>query len=215
MFVDLAVKTAKTSSAMLGGALSVGMLLSISACGGSNPPPVVTVQTAPPPPTTQTPPPPTPPPPAQVGPCDATQAAAMTLVLGARQKVEAPNMKPESSPACSVLQEGAEAVTATIQLQPDKCYTILIDSNLTEVEASLRVDPKSVPPAAAALFGNNVTLATMQEGRAPRGGIASKTCFNGPRMNPLLKGAIVPGQLYIKAVRGSGPVAAQVFEKKL
>ena len=145
-------------------------------------------------------------------PCDGTMTLAVTSMFEGRRKAEAPNMEPEGSPVCHTVPEGQEASSQTVMLQPGFCYTILGQAlpNVTEIDLKLVLDPVAggLPPALAALGGNPLLAQDSLSGNTTSIG-AKKDCYRWAFPIP------GPAKLQIKARTGSGPVAAQIYKKKV
>jgi hypothetical protein len=145
-------------------------------------------------------------------PCDGTMTLAVSSMFEGRRKAEAPNMEPEGSAICHVVPEGQEASTQTIMLQPGYCYTILGQAlpTVTEIDLKLVLDPVAggLPPALAALGGNPLLAQDTLSGNVTSIG-AKKDCYRWAFP------AGGPTKLLLKARTGSGPVAAQIYKKKV
>jgi hypothetical protein len=152
-------------------------------------------------------PPPPPPPPAQPTACDATQSAALTTALQAREKAEAPGMKAEGGSTCMVASEGQTITGPTIMLEQGHCYTVLAQGfpPVTEVDLQLVLDPAIPLPA-----GMQPVLAVDTE-TGLNSSIGPKTsCYQWTL--PLQGMAKVVAKA--RTATGPGPIAFQVYKKK-
>lgn len=198
-------------------ALALGF---VAACGSSdkNTPPTVPSGeyapipgSAPPPGSVPTPPPPasssapTPPPPANNGP-NATpiaipMAAALQPVIAEMTKADAPRMKGDGDPFAGQFQEG-QTLEHTFNILPGKCYTVVAaGAGVTTIDIALQaVNPiPNLPPLTLAQGTSD------GNGKATLGGKGN--CFSNPTP---LSGV---GKIVLKATKGSGIVAAQLFVK--
>jgi hypothetical protein len=152
--------------------------------------------------------PPTPAPTA--APCDPVQGAAMTSMLVARQKAEAPGMTVEGSPLCGVLPQGMSVSSSTIALQPGRCYTVLAQGqpNVTQVDVELDADLSIAGPFAALFAGKSAVVASGTSAGITAAVGAKNECYAWPWP--------FPGQVKVtvKSTMGAGPVAAQLYSKK-
>jgi hypothetical protein len=172
-----------------------------------------------PPPNPMPPPPPavvaTAPPAPAAGPCDPVQQLAMTTTFQTRAAAEAPRMKPEGAPVCAVLPEGQTATGQPFVLEAGYCYTFLAQSlpPVSDVYLEVQVDPPPtmglpIPPQFAPMLQNRVIAVDTEVGDKASV-YAKKDCYQWAIPMPL------NGKLVVKAAKGSGPVAAQVFKRKM
>ena len=189
--------------------------LGTSACSSSTPAPVGPVdpnacppgQLCPPPVTTVTPPAPTATAPAPTAtattsaatPLPPIAAAAVTPVLQGMASTEAPGMKPDGSPFAGQFKEG-DTMEQPINIQAGKCYTVVGASiaGIIELDISLVAQTAPLPPVVLAQDSTTGPTATL-------GGKGQ--CFR----NPLPIGG--PGKVILKATKGAGLAAAQVYVK--
>ena len=173
-----------------------------------------------------------PPPPIVPGPCDAAQAAAMTAAFAARAAGEAPRMQPEGAMTCAVTLDGQSTTSAMFPVQQGYCYTFLGQALLPQPPAG------QAPPAPPAWGPPTTPIADleMELNADLAGGMALPPAFATMAQRPLLvdtergerasmaaKQACyqwmwpIPGQvrLILRPKGGSGPVAAQVYRRKL
>jgi hypothetical protein len=166
--------------------------------GAFPPPPAATVDAGPPAPTSS--------------PCDSVQTLALTTMLQARQKTEAPGMQPEGAPVCGVVPEGQTVMSTSMVLQPGHCYTILANGlpNVSVVDIQLVADPSAagLPPALAAMAGNPLLAVSTDAGVQTSIGGSKQGCYQWPWPVP------GPVKIVLKARNGSGPIAAQAYSKK-
>ena len=198
----------KTSVKLLVGA---SWSLATAACGGcgSHPAP------RPSPPMTYIPlpPPPTPMAPPQARPCDQAQLLATTTALQARAAIEAPGMKADGIPICGVAAEGQSVVSPVFAIEQGYCYTFLGQSLPPVVQMDLQLDSAvpegmALPPGLGGMLERPLLVSVTPGERVTMG--EKRQCFTWPFF-PL------PGtaKLLVRARLGSGPVAAQIFKKKL
>ncbi len=187
--------------------------LGTSACGSSTPDPVVPVdpnacppgQLCPPPAPLVTAPVATAPAPSATATTSAATAlpplagAAVTPVLAGMASTEAPGMKPDGSPFAGQFKEG-DTLEQAINIQAGKCYTIVGASiaGIVELDIQLVAQTAPLPPVVLAQDSTTGPTATL-------GG--KSQCFR----NPLPIGG--PGKVILKATKGAGLAAAQVYIK--
>jgi hypothetical protein len=135
--------------------------------------------------------------------------------MQARAAAEAPGMKPEGAPLCGIAVEGQTVVGQIFVLEPGACYTFIGQSlpPVGQMEMTLVGDASGM--AAGLLPPNMAGMANMMQApllvsttpgeRVSMG--ERRSCYQG------LPGA--PVKLVLKARAGSGPLAAQVYKKKL
>jgi hypothetical protein len=173
----------------------------------SNPPPE---QPQPPPPASTPPPPPTPPPPTSTA-CDAGQVTQVQTQFAGRVGTEAPKMDPEGGLLCGNVPEGGTVVSQDFTMYPGYCYTILGASlpSVQTIKLLLAVDPAGAgfPPALAALV--SAPLMVDNSPTAMTAANAGKDCYKYVLPLP------GPVKLTVTAKQGQGPVAAQVYKRKL
>ena len=125
-------------------------------------------------------------------------AAAATLPLQAMATQEAPGMQPDGGAFAGQFQEG-QTLEQPINLQPNKCYTIIAAGmGVAELHIQLVTQPMpGMPPIILAQSAQN----------GPQAVLGGKSCWKF--MSPI--GA--PGKVLVKAHKGQGMAAAQVFIK--
>ena len=183
------------------------------ACSSSTPAPVGPVdpnacppgQLCPPPVTTVTQPVPSATAPAPTATTSSATAlpplagAAVTPVLQGMASTEAPGMKPDGSPFAGQFKEG-DTLEQPINIQAGKCYTVVGASigGIVELDIQLVAQTAPLPPVVLAQDSTTGPTATL-------GGKGQ--CFR----NPLPIGG--PGKVILKATKGAGLAAAQVYVK--
>ncbi|HEY4120879.1 MAG TPA: hypothetical protein VGM56_23610 [Byssovorax sp.] len=127
-------------------------------------------------------------------------AAAASLPLQAMANQEAPGMSPDGGAFAGQFQEG-QVLEQPINLQPNKCYTI-VSAGIGVQEISIQLlGPQLLPGAPPMILAQS----TGSGPQAVLGG--GKNCWRF--MSPI--GA--PGKVLVKANKGAGMVAAEVFIK--
>jgi hypothetical protein len=185
------------------------MALAATACSGCGhrPPPQPMPMYAPPPA-------PVAPMPMAPVPCDQAQYLATSTSMAARAPAEAPGMKPEGTPICGVAAQGQAVPGPMFVLEPGYCYTFLGQSlpPVGDMEMVLQGDATAMagsllPPSMAGIAGMAqapLLVSTTPGERVNMG--AGRSCYMpGP----------MPVKLLLKPRTGSGPVAGQVFRKKV
>lgn len=186
--------------------LGVGLWTAIMGCSSTPEP------QPPPPPPPQTVAPPPPPPPPTVTPCDATQSLTLSATMQARAPQEAPGMKPDGASVCQNVPEGQTFSGPVFTLEQGYCYTFLGNAlpPVSEMDMEVRIDlapGSALPPALAALANDRPILVDTEAGI--QSAMATKAnCYQWPFPIP---GTV---KLVLKATRGGGPLAAQVYRKK-
>ncbi|WP_437928214.1 hypothetical protein WMF37_02905 [Sorangium sp. So ce291] len=127
-------------------------------------------------------------------------AVAATPILQGMGTTEAPGMKADGGPFAGQFQEG-QSLEQQINISPGKCYTVVgIGIGVQELDIQLVSQPApALPPVVLAQDSTTGAAATL-------GGKAS-----GCWKNPLPIGG--PGKVILKATKGAGIAAAQVFSK--
>jgi hypothetical protein len=133
-------------------------------------------------------------------PIAAGAAAVVTPVLQGLSTSEIPTgMQPDGQAFAAQFQEG-QVFEQTINIQPNKCYSVVAASvGVQELDIQLLFSAPPLPPQVLAQdqsTGPNATL----------GGKAAG-CFK----NPFPIGG--PGKVVVKATRGAGLAAAQIYVK--
>jgi hypothetical protein len=125
--------------------------------------------------------------------------AAVTPVLTGMASSEAPGMKPDGSPFAGQFKEG-DTLEQPINIQAGKCYTVVGASigGIVELDIQLVAQTAPLPPMVLAQDSTTGPTATL-------GGKGK--CFR----NPLPIGG--PGKVILKATKGAGLAAAQVYIK--
>ena len=164
------------------------------------------------------PPAPVAPMPPQAGPCDQAQLLATSTSMQARAVAEAPGMKPDGAPLCGVVAEGQTVVSPTFVLEPGACYTFLGQSlpPVGQMEMLLQFDATTaagpfLPPnmmPMASMAQSPLLVTTVPGERVSMG--EKQACYRWGF--PLVPATV---KLILRARAGSGPIAAQVFKKKL
>lgn len=190
----------------------VTLVVLASACGSSTPEATTPDPNNPCPPGQYCPPPAsslaaTPPAPTTTAPAPAGSAAtplplgaaAVTPLLQGMGASEAPNMKADGSVFAGQFQEG-QTLEQPFNIQPGKCYTVVGASiGITELDIQIVAQAAPLPPVVLAqddTTGPSATLGGKKSG-----------CWKNP--TPLA----APGKVILKATKGSGMAAAQVFSK--
>lgn len=127
-------------------------------------------------------------------------AMAATPALQGMGATEAPGMKPDGGPFAGHFQEG-QSLEQPINISPGKCYTVVgIGLGIEELDIQLVAQPApTLPPVVLAQDSSTGAAATL-------GGKAS-----GCWKNPTPLGG--PGKVILKATKGTGLAAAQVYVK--
>ena len=130
----------------------------------------------------------------------AIAAAAATPVMQGLAMQEAPGMQPEGGPFAGQFQEG-QTLEQAINISPGTCYTIVgVGLGIQELDIQFYTQPvPQVPPVLLAQDSTTGPQATV-------GGKAS-----GCWKNPTPLGG--PGKVVLKATKGTGIAAAQVYVK--
>ena len=125
--------------------------------------------------------------------------AAVTPVLTGMASTEAPGMKADGSPFAGQFKEG-DTLEQPINIQAGKCYTVVGASigGIVELDIQLVAQTAPLPPMVLAQDSTTGPTATL-------GGKGK--CFR----NPLPIGG--PGKVILKATKGAGLAAAQVYIK--
>ena len=127
-------------------------------------------------------------------------AAAASLPLQAMASQEAPGMQPDGGAFAGQFQEG-QVLEQPINLQPNKCYTIIgVGMGVQDLSIELVAQPIPGAPPIWSAQSN-----TTSGGQAVLGG--GKQCWRF--MSPI--GG--PGKVLLKANKGAGMAAAEVFVK--
>ncbi len=127
-------------------------------------------------------------------------AVAATPILMGLGQAEAPGAQPEGGPFAGQFQEG-QTLEQPINIQPGKCYTIVAAGmGVQQLDVQIVAQPAPMlPPTVIASSNSQGPMATV-------GGKAAG-CFK----NPLPIGG--PAKIVLKATRGSGMAAAQLYSK--
>jgi hypothetical protein len=126
-------------------------------------------------------------------------AAAATALLQTMASSEAPGMKPDSGAFAGQFQEG-QTLEQPFNIQIGKCYTV-IGASSGIVELHVQIVAQQPPLPAVVLAQDNGT------GPQPVLGGKGAGCWRNPL--PIAG----PGKIILKATKGSGMAAAQVFVK--
>ncbi|WP_438017938.1 hypothetical protein WMF18_02110 [Sorangium sp. So ce315] len=127
-------------------------------------------------------------------------AVAATPILQGMGATEAPGMKADGGPFAGQFQEG-QVLEQDINISAGKCYTIVgIGIGVQELDIQLVSQPApALPPVVLAQDSTTGAAATL--------GGKSSGCWK----NPLPIGG--PGKVILRATKGAGIAAAQVFSK--
>jgi hypothetical protein len=182
------------------------------ACSSSTPPPATADLSNPCPPGQFCPPPAATPAPVATAPAPSATAsstsatplpagaALVTPLLQAMGTSEAPGMKADGAVFAGQFQEG-QTLEQPFNIQAGKCYTVLGASTggISELDVQLVAEAAPLPRVVLAqdsTSGPSATLGGKKDG-----------CWKNP--TPLAG----PGKVILKATKGSGMAAAQVFVK--
>jgi hypothetical protein len=181
--------------------------LATAACSGcNNPPPPVAPPPAPMPLNTAVAPLP-----AQPIPCDQAEMLATSTSMQARADKEASHMKPEGLPICARVAEGQTVTGPLFTLEAGYCYTILGQSlpPASQMEVMLVADAGGLIGQFAPGMANAAQMAlVVTQTPGERVAVPGQGCYQPPLMP-------APVKLVLKARAGSGPIAAQVYKKKV
>ncbi|TKD09272.1 hypothetical protein [Polyangium fumosum] len=126
-------------------------------------------------------------------------AQAATLVLQGMAASEAPGMQPDGSPFAAQFQEG-QVLEQAINIEAGKCYSVIASGvGIQQLDVQLVLHAAPLPPQILAQSNGQGATAIL-------GGKA-----NGCFKNPLPIGG--PGKVIVKATRGAGLAAAQIYKK--
>lgn len=127
-------------------------------------------------------------------------AAAATPVLAGLAASEAPGMRADGGVFAGQFQEG-QVLEQPINIQAGKCYTVVaVGVGIQQLDVQLVAQPMpNFPP----------TVLAQSNGQGPQATLGGKA--NGCFKNPLPIGG--PGKVIVKATRGGGMAAAQIFVK--
>lgn len=158
-------------------------------------------------------PPPPPQLPPQALPCAPAQSLAMTTSLQARAALEAPGMKPEGAPVCGIAVEGQVVTGPVIPIEQGYCYSFLGQSLPPVIQMEMQLDSAlppgmTLPPGFNGLLERPLYVSTTPGERVSMA--EKRTCFTWPY--PPLPGT---ARLILRARSGSGPMAGQVFRKRM
>lgn len=182
--------------------------LATAACSGCNNPP---------PPAAPPPPAPMPlntaaaPIPAQPAPCDQAEMLATSTAMQARANKEAAYMKPEGVPLCGRVAEGQTLTGPLFTLEAGYCYTILGQSlpPAVQMEVMLVADAGGLVGQFAPGMANAAQMAlAVTQTPGERVAVPGQGCYQPPIMP-------APVKLVLRARAGSGPIAAQLYRKKV
>jgi len=127
-------------------------------------------------------------------------AAAATPILVALGQSEAPGAHPEGGVFAGQFQEG-QTLEQPINVQPGKCYTVVAGgAGIAQLDIQLVAQPAPMFPA---------TVLAQSQGQGPQATLGGKA--TGCWKNPLPFGG--PAKIILKATRGAGMAAAQVYVK--
>lgn len=125
-------------------------------------------------------------------------AFATPLFTGMQQS-EAPGMQPDGSSAAGQCSEG-QTFEMPLTLQPGKCYTVIaVSAGMQELDAQIVSQPlPQAPPIPLAQDNQSGGVAVV----AGKG-----SCYKN------ILPAAVPGKVIVKATKGTGAAAAQIYVK--
>ncbi|MDI1443917.1 hypothetical protein [Polyangium sp. 6x1] len=126
-------------------------------------------------------------------------AQVATLALQGLAASEAPGMQPDGQPFAAQFQEG-QVLEQAINIEAGKCYSVIASGvGIQQLDVQLVLSAAPLPPQVLAQSNGQGATAIL-------GGKA-----NGCFKNPLPIGG--PGKVIVKATRGAGLAAAQIYKK--
>jgi len=126
-------------------------------------------------------------------------AQVATLALQGMAASEAPGMQPDGQPFAAQFQEG-QVLEQAINIEAGKCYSVIASGvGIQQLDVQLVLHAPPLPPQVLAQSSGQGATAIL-------GGKA-----NGCFKNPLPVGG--PGKVIVKATRGAGLAAAQIYKK--
>ncbi|MDI3288424.1 hypothetical protein [Polyangium sp. 15x6] len=126
-------------------------------------------------------------------------AQVATLALQGLASSEAPGMQPDGQPFAAQFQEG-QVLEQAINIEAGKCYSVIASGvGIQQLDVQLVLHAAPLPPQVLAQSSGQGATAIL-------GGKA-----NGCFKNPLPIGG--PGKVIVKATRGAGLAAAQIYKK--
>jgi hypothetical protein len=127
-------------------------------------------------------------------------AAAATPILQALGQSEAPGAHPDGGVFAGQFQEG-QVLEQPINVQAGKCYTVVAGGmGISQLDIQLVAQPMPMMPP---------TVLAQSQTQGPQATLGGKS--TGCWKNPLPIGG--PAKIVLKATRGSGMAAAQVYSK--
>jgi hypothetical protein len=127
-------------------------------------------------------------------------AAMLTPVLQGMAAAEVPGMQPDGQAFAGQFQEG-QTLEQPLNIQPGKCYSVVgASAGIQQLDIQIVAQPAPMLPPVVLAQSNT------SGGNATLGG-KSAGCWK----NPTPIGG--PGKVIVKATRGAGAAAAQVFVK--
>ncbi|MGK4007722.1 hypothetical protein WMF31_34210 [Sorangium sp. So ce1036] len=127
-------------------------------------------------------------------------AAAVTPILQGMGSTEAPGMKADGGPFAGQFQEG-QSLEQPFNISPGKCYAVVgVGLGIQELDIQLAVQPAPGLPAMVLAQDSTTGAAATLGGKA-----------SGCWKNPTPLGG--QGKVILKATKGAGLAAAQVFSK--
>ena len=115
-------------------------------------------------------------------------------------QAEAPGASPQGGPFAGSFQEG-QTLAQPLNLQPGKCYTVVAAGvGVSQIDVQLVAQPAPMFPP---------TVLAQSTGSGPSAVVGGKA--SGCWKNPLPIGG--PAQVVLRATRGAGMIAAQVYAK--
>jgi hypothetical protein len=183
------------------------LTLATAACSGcNNPPPPAAPPPAPMPLNTAVAPVP-----AQPAQCDQAEFLATSTAMQSRADKEAAHMKPEGFPICARVAEGQTFTGPLFNLEAGYCYTILGQAlpPASQMEVLLVADAGGLVGQFAPGMANAAQMAlAVTPAPGDRVAVPGQGCYQAPIMP-------APVKLVLKARAGSGPIAAQIYKKKV
>jgi hypothetical protein len=132
-----------------------------------------------------------------IAPAAAAAAGPLLMGLGAS---EAQGAQPDGGPFAGQFQEG-QSLEQPINVQPGKCYTVVaVGMGVQQLDVQIVAQPAPMFPP---------TVLAQSQGAGPTATVGGKA--NGCFKNPLPFGG--PAKVVLKATRGAGMAAAQVYVK--
>ncbi len=126
--------------------------------------------------------------------------AAATPIIAGLAAQEAPGARPDGSAFAGQFQEG-QVLEQPINVQPGKCYTVIAGGfGIQQLDVSIVAQPAPMIPP---------TVVAQSQSQGPMATVGGKAA--GCVRNPLPFGG--PAKIVMKATRGAGMAAAQLYSK--